>query len=248
MRTKTKIAAPRTAQTGLAFELPKLTRSTLNDEVYDTLKDALIQGKISPGATMTIRSLADSFGTSMMPVREALRRLVAEHVLVLLPNRTVALPVFTPGKFQEITKIRVSLEGLAAEEGARRITADKIGFMEQMTALMEKQENWGTNTSLGWNREFHFALYKASNMPRLVAMIEGLWLQIGPLLNLPVSEFKHQKPAYLGHHHTATEAIRARKPAKARQSIVSDIEDAAKTIAERLRANPAAAEKLSRSG
>src|SRR5687768_9923781 len=106
---------------GIGFDLPKLTRSTLNDEVYDTLKDALIQGKIAPGAVMTIRSLADSFGTSMMPVREALRRLVAEHILVLLPNRSVTLPVLTKEKFQEITRIRFSLEGLASEEGAKRI-------------------------------------------------------------------------------------------------------------------------------
>ena len=81
------------------FDVPKLSRSTLNEEVYEELKQALISGKIAPGSTMTIRSLAQSFGISIMPVREALRRLVAEHVLVLLPNRSVALPVFTAERF-----------------------------------------------------------------------------------------------------------------------------------------------------
>ena len=117
----------------IGFDLPKLTRSTLNDEVYDSLKDALIQGKIAPGATMTIRSLADSFGTSMMPVREALRRLVAEHILVLLPNRSVSLPVLTTDKFEEITRIRLSLEGLAAEEATRHISRGEIAYMQNMT-------------------------------------------------------------------------------------------------------------------
>ncbi len=98
--------------------------STLNEEVYEELKQALISGKIAPGSTMTIRSLAQSFGISIMPVREALRRLVAEHVLVLLPNRSVALPVFTPERFHEITRIRTSLEGLAAEEGARHMSPE----------------------------------------------------------------------------------------------------------------------------
>ena len=220
---------------GIGFDLPKLTRSTLNDEVYDTLKDALIQGKIAPGAVMTIRSLADSFGTSMMPVREALRRLVAEHILVLLPNRSVTLPVLTKEKFQEITRIRFSLEGLASEEGARRITSDGIAYMDKMTALMERKENWGTPASLAYNREFHFTLYKASNMPLLVAMIEGLWLQVGPLLHLPVTEIRSQEPTVWERHHAALDGLKTRRPAKVRQAIIGDIEDAAKTIASRLR-------------
>jgi DNA-binding GntR family transcriptional regulator len=219
---------------GIGFELPKLTRSTLNDEVYDTLKDALIQGKIAPGAVMTIRSLADSFGTSMMPVREALRRLVAEHILVLLPNRSVTLPVLTQEKFHEITRIRFSLEGLASEEGARRISSDGIAYMEKMTALMERKENWGTPASLAHNREFHFTLYKASGMPRLVAMIEGLWLQIGPLLNVPITEIRGQQPAVWAHHHAALEGLKAGRPAKVKQAIIGDIDDAARIIASHL--------------
>ncbi|MFN4141708.1 GntR family transcriptional regulator [Aestuariivirga sp.] len=219
---------------GLGFDLPKLTRSTLNDEVYDTLKDALIQGKIAPGAVMTIRSLADSFGTSMMPVREALRRLVAEHILVLLPNRSVTLPVLTKEKFQEITLIRFSLEGLASEEGARRISPTEIAYMEEMTALMERKENWGAPESLTYNREFHFTLYKASKMPRLVAMIEGLWLQIGPLLNVPVTEIRGRQPTVWERHHAALSALKANRPAKVKQAIIGDIDDAARTIASRL--------------
>ena len=81
-----------TAPAGAAdapFAVPKLQRNTLNEEVYEQLKQALMTGRIAPGATMTIRSLAASFGISPMPVREALRRLVAEHVLFLLPNRSV---------------------------------------------------------------------------------------------------------------------------------------------------------------
>jgi len=69
-----------TAPAGAAdapFAVPKLQRNTLNEEVYEQLKQALMTGRIAPGSTMTIRSLAKSFGISPMPVREALRRLVA---------------------------------------------------------------------------------------------------------------------------------------------------------------------------
>ena len=90
------------ASAEVALDLPKLQRNTLNEAVYQQLKQALMTGRIAPGSTMTIRSLAASFGVSLMPVREALRRLVAEHVLVLQPNRSVALPVITRERFREL--------------------------------------------------------------------------------------------------------------------------------------------------
>src|SRR5688500_16434787 len=120
------------AQAESALTMPKLQRNTLNEEVYQQLKQALMTGRIAPGSTMTIRSLAASFGISPMPVREALRRLVAEHVLVLLPNRSVSLPIITRERFREITRIRTSLEGLAAEEATPLVTPD---VAQRMAAL-----------------------------------------------------------------------------------------------------------------
>jgi DNA-binding GntR family transcriptional regulator len=212
------------------FDVPKLSRSTLNEEVYEQLKLALMSGKVAPGSTMTIRSLASSFGISVMPVREALRRLVAEHVLKLLPNRSVTLPVVTPQRFREITRIRTSLEGLAAEEGAKHVSPPMIAHMAEMTRQMESNRRGGHNSNLEWNREFHFTLYNASGMPTLVKMIEALWLQIGPLLNLQQQVDASVPLIKYVHHHTALSAIKASKPAKVRAALVADIEDAAKII------------------
>ena len=214
--------------------MPKLARSTLNEEVYEELKQALISGKIAPGSTMTIRSLALSFGISIMPVREALRRLVAEHVLVLLPNRSVALPLFTAERFHEITRIRTSLEGLAAEEGARHVTPEGYDTLARMTKLMETSPNASPADILEWNREFHFGLYRASGMPVLVKMIESLWLQVGPLLNLQQQVFAAEKISVYVHHHRALEGLKKKKSAEVRAAIVGDIEDAAKIIGARL--------------
>ena len=212
------------------FDVPKLSRSTLNDEVYEQLKQALMSGKVAPGSTMTIRSLATSFGISMMPVREALRRLVAEHVLEMLPNRSVALPVFTRARFNEITRVRNSLEGLAAEEGTRHVTPQMIEHMAEMTRLMESTQAGSQAAVLEWNREFHFTLYRASQMPTLVKMIESLWLQVGPLLNLQQRDFAQRKLSVYVHHHRALKALKAQKPLQVRDAIIDDITDAAKTI------------------
>ncbi len=212
------------------LDVPKLSRSTLNDEVYDQLKQALMSGKVAPGSTMTIRSLASSFGISMMPVREALRRLVAEHVLEMLPNRSVALPVFNRARFTEITRVRTALEGLAAEEGTRHVTPRMIEHMAAMTRLMEATPAGSQAAVLEWNREFHFTLYHASQMPTLVKLIESLWLQVGPLLNLQQRDFAQKKLSVYVHHHRALKALKAGKPLQVRDAIIGDIEDAAKTI------------------
>src|SRR5690606_26080621 len=81
------------SQTGLVKRSSYQRRE--NSLVYRELRNAIMSGAIMPGTTVTIRALAKALGTSQMPAREALRRLVAEHALEMLPNRTVKLPVVT---------------------------------------------------------------------------------------------------------------------------------------------------------
>ena len=166
--TARKPRSPESTPGELELEMPKLQRNTLNEEVYEQLKHALMTGRIAPGSTMTIRSLAKSFGISPMPVREALRRLVAEHVLVLLPNRSVSLPIITRERFREITRIRTSLEGLAAEEATPLIAADTVRRMAALNDEMELPGQTKRPEYLSKNREFHFCLYQSSRLPTLV--------------------------------------------------------------------------------
>jgi DNA-binding GntR family transcriptional regulator len=229
---KAEAKKPRASEsTGdLELEMPKLQRNTLNEEVYQQLKHALMTGRIAPGSTMTIRSLAKSFGISPMPVREALRRLVAEHVLVLLPNRSVSLPIITRERFREITRIRTSLEGLAAEEATPLVTANA---MKRMAALNDEMELPGQTKRpeyLVKNREFHFCLYQSSRLPTLVKIIEALWLQIGPLLTIQQEEFASSGVIVQTQHRRLLKALKNGDAAEARDAIVSDIEDAAKII------------------
>jgi DNA-binding GntR family transcriptional regulator len=214
----------------LELEMPKLQRNTLNEEVYQQLKHALMTGRIAPGSTMTIRSLAKSFGISPMPVREALRRLVAEHVLVLLPNRSVSLPIITRERFREITRIRTSLEGLAAEEATPLVTADVVRRMAALNDEMEMPGQTKRPEYLVKNREFHFCLYQSSRLPTLVKIIEALWLQIGPLLTIQQEEFASGGVIVQTQHRRLLKALKKGDAVEARDAVVNDIEDAAKII------------------
>jgi DNA-binding GntR family transcriptional regulator len=222
------LSAPAPGKPTNGFAVPKLQRNTLNDEVYEQLKRALSVGAIAPGSTMTIRSLAKSFGISPMPVREALGRLASDHALVVLPNRSVAVPVMTRDRFHEVTQIRLLLEGLAAEEGARRVSRVDIEFMAVADELMEA--GGSVEDYLTKNREFHFTLYRSAGMPTLFKMIESLWLQIGPLLRTFREAAPEQPRWVLMHHRQVLRALRKQDPAGVRKAMLAHIREGADLI------------------
>jgi DNA-binding GntR family transcriptional regulator len=215
------------------FGLARLERETLHERAYDEVKKAIMGGAIAPGEPMTIRALAKALGTSVMPVREALRRLVAERALELLPNRSVTLPVMTADKFDEIVRIRLALEGMMAETAARHITPDELKRMSRLNDEMTVKLRQGAKKYLAVNQEFHFQLYLAARMPQAMSIVETLWLQIGPFLHHVTTEFS--KADYLGHHEAILKALAKRDGNKARVAIEADIGEAAQTILTSLR-------------
>jgi DNA-binding GntR family transcriptional regulator len=224
----------------VGFRVSKLERETLHERAYLELRKAIMSGAIPPGATITIRAMAAALGTSPMPVREALRRLVAERALEMLPTRSVTLPMMTVERFDEICRIRTALEGLVAETAAAAIAPAALERMQQLEGEMGRVKPSRTADYLAKNQEFHFTLYQAAGMPVAMQMIESLWLQVGPHLNLAVSELG---PRTTPEHHRGLLEALARKSAKgARAAIEGDITDAARIIRKFLQSRATAAE------
>jgi DNA-binding GntR family transcriptional regulator len=99
---------------------------------------------------------------------------------------------------------------------------------------MEREDATKTADYLVKNRELHFSLYRACQMPTLVKIIESRWLQIGPLLTIQQGIYVNAGITVQTHHRRLLKALRKRNAEEARVSIVDDIEDAAKLIAEAL--------------
>lgn len=162
----------------------------LRDRVYRAIRLALVKGQFVPGQKVTIRRLAADFGTSVMPVREALRKLVAEGALEGVPNRSVRIPILDAEKIREIRDIRIAVEGLAAERAAVLISAKSIAALRRISAEINAARDRGdTATDIEKVAKFQFMVYEASQMPRLVRIIESLWLQTGPYINLLYPEY-----------------------------------------------------------
>lgn len=213
---------------GLDGRVGRIIRQTLADQVYGDLKELLLAGRVAPGERFTLRGLASSIGTSAMPVREAVSRLVAENALEVLPNRAVRVPLMSQARFIELRLIRTSLEGLAAAlaaETASESEIDEVMRFERLFAAEREEGKLDGAAAMRFNKDLHFALYRAAHLPTLMQMIEGLWLQIGPVLNLDFSagpERLREGQAHV-HHANLLAALRSRDADGARKALIADI-------------------------
>jgi DNA-binding GntR family transcriptional regulator len=214
---------------------PRAGAATLGQIVHDELRELLVAGVLSPGEKVSLRTMAARLGVSMQPVREAVARLVADRALEVLPNRAVRVPLLTLAQFRELTAIRLAIEGFAAERAARcRSTRELAAMRAHETAF--RRAGRGRSPDLPQavvsNKAFHFAVYRAARLPELLPIIEGLWLRIGPVLNLDlrsnVSRVRVGRAA--DHHGHLLEAIARGDARAARSALAADVRGAARHI------------------
>ncbi|WP_192248301.1 GntR family transcriptional regulator [Mesorhizobium caraganae] len=208
----------------------KLEHQTLNDRAYGALKQELISGGFSPGQTLVIRKLAETFGISTTPIREALQRLVAERLLEMQNNRSVIVPLLSVPAFEELTRIRVAVEGLAGEMAAARIT--ERGLVDIQAALAGMQhaiEAGDARAYLTLNEAFHFAIYQHAGAPILLNMIRDLWGRVGPYLKL-LMEADRYIPQSNDAHRKIVAALQEGSGPAVRSSIDEDISAAAAVL------------------
>jgi DNA-binding GntR family transcriptional regulator len=213
-------------------------RRTLAQQTYSDLREWLISGLLTPGEKVSLRTVADRLEVSMMPVREAVSRLVADRALEVLPNRAVRVPVVSLPQFRELTTIRLVIEGFAAERAADLRDATELAAMQRFDAAFRRQcerARPDVAAAVRANRSLHFAVYQAARLPALLAIIEGLWLRIGPVLNLDLrgSPARLQLGGAEACHADLVKAIDKGDGEGARAALAADITRAASFIESR---------------
>ncbi len=227
---------PSTEQDGSALdEIGALQRETLGERVTGELRALLVAGRLAPGEKLSLRRVAEALGVSMMPVREAVSRLAADRALEVLPGRAVRVPVLSLEQFHELTRLRLVVEGFAAEEAARKATSADIARIAAYDAAFRKAASADPPDSAGAvaaNRDLHFALYEAAGMPSLVEMVERLWLKAGPILNLDMRDEPRRLKggSAMQAHARLLDALRRQDAAAARAALEDDITAAATHI------------------
>ena len=109
---------------------PVPRHKTLAEDIYDRLRSAIMTGAVKPGEKISARSVADSAKVSFTPAREAVARLITEGALELIGPKSVVVPTLTREALDEITKIRLNVEGLAAEAAAGSFSKSDLKELE----------------------------------------------------------------------------------------------------------------------
>ncbi|EAQ02110.1 probable GntR-family transcriptional regulator [Pseudooceanicola batsensis HTCC2597] len=199
--------------------------------VSEEIKHGLMTGVFRPGDKLTIRDLAANLGVSPTPVREALVQLAAEGALAQVAGRSFVVPELTAESYQDLRRLRVLIEGEGAgraAENATKALIDRLAHVHEELIAAKAAENY--KAAMVWNQRFHLELCAAANSPRLLRIVEGLWLQMGPILNILYE--RHDVPATpVRHCHlTVIDALVARDAERARAAIQEDISGSAPAI------------------
>ncbi len=208
--------------------LLRVDKSPLHERIHGQLRTAIMCGHFAPGEALTIRALAEEFGTSVMPVRDALTRLVADRAVEMPTSRAFRIPLLTRREFTDLCHVRLLLEGYAAAKGCRLMTPETLARVLEIDRQITIHFRAARYTeALDANAQMLFTIYGASRQPTLLSHIESLWMQSGPYLILRMRQMA-ENPAQLaqpsiGHHQELLQALREKNSRETAAAIRRDI-------------------------
>ncbi|MBZ4645401.1 MAG: hypothetical protein PWR27_2164 [Petroclostridium sp.] len=163
----------------------KLSKINLNDYkplrevIFDSLREAIIMGELKPGERLMEIQFAEKMGVSRTPVREAIRKLELEGLVVMVPRKGAHVAELSVKDIMDVLEVRSSLDGLASALAAKRINKDELkelkNIVNQFAQYMEKNNVQGL---IKKDVEFHELIYKASRNDKLVQIATNLKEQI----------------------------------------------------------------------
>jgi len=211
----------------------RIPRATFASMVTERLRDGIVNGSLEPGSQLNEVELANSFGVSRGPVREALQRLIQEGLLRSEPHRGVFVPVLTDEDVVDIYLAREALESAAIRtiiDGARSAAACQA--LDRYVSSMEKAEASGDWEAVGrFDLEFHTALVASTGSQRLQRMFSTVISETRLCLGaLTVAEARDDLVA---EHRTISELIRAGDTEQALAMLQRHYDDAVVTLTSR---------------
>jgi len=205
---------------------PLADQTAVHDQVYEAIRQALITGRIAPGKGVSLRSLAAELSVSPMPVRDAVRRLVAERALAINPaNKRLSVPSLTADRLEQLSLARLWVEPELAARAAKNADAGLIRQLQAIDADVDEALRLGdVDRYMTANHAFHFALYERAEADILLSMAGGLWLQVGPFMRVVFGRVGSDDLA-ADRHAEAIDALKAGDADGARRAIAADLSE-----------------------
>ena len=149
---------------------------TLVDRAADSIREEIFAGRMAAGSRIHLLDTAGALGTSPIPVREALHRLLAEDLVDRLPQRGFRVRTLSLAEFDDLARLRETLDPLATRLAVSRMKARDLQALEESYGrLMAAAEAGDRRMFRRHHRSFHFGIYDLSDSPLQLRMLELLW-------------------------------------------------------------------------
>ncbi|MDI6631653.1 MAG: GntR family transcriptional regulator [Bacillota bacterium] len=202
----------------------------LREVVFESLREAIINGVLKPGERLMEVQLAEELGVSRTPVREAIRKLELEGLVVMLPRRGAYVAGISVKDMADVFEVRAALEALAAGLAAERITEEEMEELERsLVEILEVSDTQDLDTIVAYDTRFHDIIYRASRNTWLIQIISNLQDQLQRFRMTTLSRPGRMREA-VEEHKKIVEAISERNSELAAQLAREHIENAESSL------------------
>ena len=161
----------------------KTVQLTPNSGIQDQLRNDIVSGDLAFGSRLIIEDLSQRYDVSHMPIRDALRILQGEGLVVIEPNRGARVRPIYRGFIEDVFDVRCAIETMLARRAAARRTSEHLQGMREAAAKLEAMVATGDRESVPIaNREFHRAINDAAGNPGALPIVDSHWLLLSALL------------------------------------------------------------------
>jgi len=195
---------------------------TSHEAVYRALRVMIMHGELEPGQSVTIRGLASKFGVSMTPARDAVRRLSTEGALSISSTGRVGTPELSNERIEELASIRALLE---PELASRALPRAHLNLLERLSNINSSIDQAIVKDDavdyIRRNLEFHRTLYLRAQAPAMLALVETVWLQLGPTMRSLYSQLQRREASH--NHRLAIAALKVGDEPSLKLAIRADV-------------------------
>ena len=157
------------------FEVNMNEYLPLRDVVFNTLRKAILRGELKPGERLMEIQLANKLGVSRTPIREAIRKLELEGLVLMIPRKGAEVAQITEKNMQDVLEVRKALEELSVQLACERITPEQVEEMKMAAEDFRKVLKSGDVTQIAEaDVKFHDIIFAATNNQRLITLLNNL--------------------------------------------------------------------------
>ena len=220
---------------GMDFEVNMNEYLPLRDVVFNTLRQAILRGELKPGERLMEIGLANKLGVSRTPIREAIRKLELEGLVVMVPRKGAEVAQITEKNLRDVLEVRKALEELAVELACDRITEEEIEKLRWAAREFKTTLQYSDVTAIAEaDVKFHDIIYNATGNERLVHLLYNLREQMYRY-RVEYLKRKEAHPVLLSEHDLIIEMIEKRNKEKAAEAICMHIDNQMIAVADTIR-------------